>query len=92
MSRAAFKGMRIEWYPDECCQPLPKVQYVTKKGNLAPPPAKKSNAMINRFQMLNIDDDDDDTEEGSEEGEILSELSSMNIAQRSPWSARTVIA
>jgi len=90
MSRATYKGMRIEWYPDECCQPLPKIQYAPKKENLAPQPAKKANSMMNRFQMLHMDGDD--TEDGSEEGEILSELSSMNINRQSPWNPRTVAA
>ena len=90
MSRAAYKGMRIEWYPDECAQPLPKIQHISKKENLAPPPAKKANAMMNRFQMLNMDDND--TEEGSEEGELLSELSSLNINHRSPWNPGPVAA
>ncbi|KAK4695125.1 hypothetical protein P7C71_g2567, partial [Lecanoromycetidae sp. Uapishka_2] len=88
MSRVTYKGMKIEWYPDECCQPLPKPQQVPRKANLAPPPVKKSTSMMNRFQMLNIDGDD--TEEGSEDGEILSELSSMNINRRSPWKTATV--
>ena len=90
MSRKEYKGMKIEWYPDECAQPLPKIHYVPKKENLAPPPAKKANSMMNRFQMLNMDGDD--TEEGSEDGEILSELSSLNINHRSPWNPRPVVA
>lgn len=90
MSRVTYKGMKIDWYPDECCQALPKPQYLPKKESLAPPQAKKSNSRMNRFQMLNMDGDD--TEEGSEEGEILSELSSMNINRRSPWRSPTVAA
>ena len=90
MSRAMYKGMRIEWYADECGQPLPKAQQAPKKENMAPPPAKKANTMVNRFQMLNMDGED--TEEGSEDGEILSELSSMNISKTSPWNTRTVAA
>lgn len=89
MSRKEYKGMKIEWYPDECAQTLPKIQYIPKKENLAPPPAKKADAMMNRFQMLNMDGDD--TEEGSEEGEIVSDLSSLNI-NRSPWNRHTIAA
>lgn len=64
MSRATYKGMKIEWYPDECAQPLPKVQHPPKKEN-GPAPPKKLNPMVNRFQMLNMDG----TEDGSEEDE-----------------------
>ncbi|OJD17034.1 hypothetical protein AJ78_02829 [Emergomyces pasteurianus Ep9510] len=62
MSRLAYKGMKIEYYPDECAGPLPKVQYAPKK--VAPsPPAKKAAPMANRFQMLNMDGADDSEEE-----------------------------
>lgn len=87
MSRVTYKGMKIEWYPDECCQSLPKSQSAPKKEHLAPP--KKANSMMNRFQMLIMDGDD--TEDGSEEGEILSELS-MNINRQSPLASRKVAA
>lgn len=93
MSRAAYKGMRIEWYPDECSQPLPKMQSAPKKGNLAPQP-KKFTPAINRFQMLNMDNDgtEDGSEETDEEPTVLSDLSSMNInSRRSPWNPRTVV-
>lgn len=93
MSRAGYKGMKIEWYPDECAQPLPKIQYLSKKENMVPPPAKKANAMMNRFQMLNLDGDG--TEDGSEEDNeatILSDISSMHISHSSPWNAHTVAA
>ena len=90
MSRAAYKGMRIEWYLDQCAQPLPKTHLIPKRENLAPPPANKGNSMINRFQMLNMDEND--TEEGSEDGELLSEFSSLNVNHRSPWNTRTVAA
>lgn len=89
MSRKEYKGMKIEWYPDECAQPLPKIQYIPKKENLAQPPAKKADSMMNRFQMLNMDGDD--TEEASEEGEIIPDLSSLNI-NRSPWNRHTIAA
>ena len=64
MSRATYKGLKIEWYPDECAQPLPKVQHPPKKESSAPP-SKKLYPMVNRFQMLNMDG----TEDGSEEDE-----------------------
>ena len=77
MSRVTYKGMKIEWYPDECSQPLPKVQYAskdTRKENLAPQPKKHGSAM-NRFHMLNLDGDDDSSSETDKDATVLSDLS-----------------
>lgn len=92
MSRAAYKGMRIEWYPDECAQPLPRMQYAPKKDNAAQP-AKKVNPMVNRFQMLNMDgtengDEDSSDEESTDGPSALGSFSPMN--HRSPWNSRVV--
>lgn len=86
--------MRIEWYPDECAQPLPKTQHVPKKESRQPPP-KKQNPITNRFQMLNIDGTEDGTEDDSDEdtaeaSTVLTGFSPMN--HRSPWNVRTVAA
>ena len=92
MSRGAYKGMRIEWYPDECSQPLPKSQPVPKKEKIAPRPKTVTSAM-NRFQMLNMDGTEDDSEEAEEESTVLSDLASMNISNhQSPWNTGTVAA
>lgn len=95
MSRLTYKGMKIEWYPDECSRPLPRVQYGPKKENLAPPQPKKFTSAMNRFQMLNMDNDgtEDGSEETDEEPTLLSDLPSMKISShRSPWNPRTVAA
>ena len=71
MSRAAYKRMRIEWYPDECAQPLPKMPTYPTKATKAPE-VKSAPTMLNRFQLLdmdgtnddsNTDDDDDDDDD-----------------------------
>ncbi|PGG95224.1 hypothetical protein AJ79_10175 [Helicocarpus griseus UAMH5409] len=62
MSRLAYKGMKIEYYPDECAGPLPRVHNVPKKVT-QPPPVRKAPPMANRFQMLNMDGADDSEEE-----------------------------
>ena len=92
MSRAAYKGMRIEWYPDECAQPLPKTQHVPKR-EIAPQPAKKPNLMVNRFQMLNMDGMEDEDDDGSDEetAKVPPVLTSFSpIGHRSPWNSRVV--
>ena len=87
MSRAAYKGARIEWVADECAQPLPKTQYIPKRESALPPP-KKANAMINRFQMLNMDG----TEDGSENDEEDELTSFTAMRPGSHWTASTVAA
>lgn len=92
MSRAMYKGMKIEWYSDECALPLPKQPSTPRKEN-PPQPVKRPNTAVNRFQMLNMDgteDENDDGDDGDEDsGTILTEgLSSLKLNQRSPWNTR----
>lgn len=96
MSRATYKGMKIEWYPDECASPLPKTQLGPRKENLMPPP-KKLNPMANRFQMLNTEGTEDGSEDvseddGEEDSTVLAGFSALKMHHRSPWNARTVVA
>lgn len=86
MSRGTYKGMRIEWYPDECAQPLPKTQYIPKKEN-ASLPATKLNPMVNRFQMLNMDGSEDGLE--SDEDELTG---FPNAQPGGNWTANTIVA
>ena len=58
-SRLKYKGSRIEFYPDECDQPLPPI---VKKHVKRPSPKKAATvSRMNRFALL--------LEEGSEEFE-----------------------
>lgn len=75
MSRGTYKGLRIEWYPDECAAPLMKPP--TFKGRdmrgVLPAKATTSSSLSNRFGVLNIDgtengSDDDDDEQPSGPG------------------------
>ena len=93
MSRATYKGMKIEWYPDECSKPLPKMEYAPKKAKQAAPQPKKFASAMNRFQMLNMDGTENEAEETDEEPTVLSDFSSMNLSsQKSPWKPLTVAA
>lgn len=87
--------MKIDWYPDECSQPLPKMQYAPKKENLAPLEPKKLTSAVNRFQMLKMDNDEteDDLEETDEDPTVLSERSAINInIQKLPGNHRIAAA
>ena len=79
MSRAAYKGMKIEWYSDECSKPLPEIQHAPKKVKQAAPQPKKFASAMNRFQMLNMDGTESDLEETEEKPALLSDFSSMNL-------------
>ncbi|KAK0623263.1 hypothetical protein B0T14DRAFT_515738 [Immersiella caudata] len=57
MSRLKYKGTKIEWDVDECAQPYAPVPPKPKREASQP---KKTPAAANRFQLLNIDDDDED--------------------------------
>ena len=57
-SRLKYKGSRIEFYPDECCQPLPPI--VRKTYQPAPSSSEKKKINMNRFQMLiDVDEEED---------------------------------
>ena len=66
MSRASYKGMRIEFYSDECAQPLPSHQVLVRK-EATKSQIKKPSPTINRFQMLNIDGTEDESSEEDDE-------------------------
>jgi hypothetical protein len=94
MSRTGYKGLRIEWYPDECATPLPRPSNAgwkdygsaprTKARTKAvPPPAK----VTNRFELLNMDDGDSDSDGGDAGG-----LYSSNGIQLTRWADTSIIA
>lgn len=57
-SRLKYKGSRVEFYPDECCEPLPPVMRKTYQDA---PPAPKEKTFTNRFQMLaGVSDEEED--------------------------------
>lgn len=95
MSRAMYKGMKIEWYPDECALPLPRQQWIPKKENV-PQPIGKTHVALNRFHLLNMDGTEDGSDHGSEEGAsdevTLSEaMPSMDFKHRSPWNPTVAV-
>ncbi|CAF9919173.1 MAG: hypothetical protein HETSPECPRED_003965 [Heterodermia speciosa] len=94
LSRLAYKGNKIEWFPDECSSPLPKQPLLPKKEN-GVSQVRKANTPSNRFQMLNMDgteDTSDGDSEGSEDETMLPAFSNMKISHRSPWNPTTVAA
>lgn len=86
MSRVTYKGLQIEWYPDECALPLPQTPTPMKKEKV-PPSDSNGKLMVNRFQLLNMDEGA--TEDGSSFGEeneptITSGISPLRASRRGP--------
>lgn len=63
MSRTGYKGMRIEYYPDECAEPLPQPAKPSAHVQHAP---LKPTPPVNQYALLDIGtDDDSESEEDS---------------------------
>ncbi|KAK5629650.1 hypothetical protein RRF57_005365 [Xylaria bambusicola] len=76
MSRAKYKGSKIEWDIDECDQPFEAVQKAPIKPQS---PIAKSPVAGNRFAMLRIDDDDNN--ESDDKFDTSSEMpSTVDVA------------
>ncbi|KAL7626901.1 hypothetical protein AAE478_003675 [Parahypoxylon ruwenzoriense] len=76
MSRAKYKGSKIEWDVDECERPIeviPKAQFKQQKSRQ---PKKPAVGMRNRFASLRLDDDDniDNIDETDDKIDTSSEL------------------
>jgi hypothetical protein len=67
MSRGAYKGLKIEWFTDECAAPLPKQQGSSWKTQASiNQPRRVPTPLANRFGLLNLDAPDE-SEEDSEQ-------------------------
>lgn len=56
---STYKGSKIEWDSDECAAPLERPQQYRQETAA---PRKKDAPVMNRFQLLNMDDDGEDGE------------------------------
>jgi hypothetical protein len=67
MSRQSYKGLRVDWYPDECAAPLPKLDLPSY--NMTQPKKIGPKANANLYAALldmdgndeGVEQDDDDT-------------------------------
>ena len=95
MSRAAYKGMKIEWVSDECALPLPKGQASPSRREGLQPTMKKPDPLANRFHMLNMDGtedgtDPDSSEEGGDDPSVFTGF--VPLDHRSRWDDRSIAA
>lgn len=71
MSRSLYKGLRIEYYPDECAAPIPKLPeraLVTIPNSKASVKASKPHARGNLYALLAEDGAGDDSDKSSSSG------------------------
>jgi hypothetical protein len=64
MSRMMYKGKKIEFYPDNCEQPLPELTFTKSRRESKVP--QKLNPLANRFEMLNMEGTEDGSDTASE--------------------------
>jgi hypothetical protein len=64
MSRTAYKGLRIDWYPDECAAPLPRATSKVSPAAIVVPTKKMT--LSNRYTVLDPESGDSASDEASE--------------------------
>ena len=65
MSRTMYKGLRIDWYTDECAAPLPRPNHLRARTSAQSVPMKPV-PIVNRYTLLDTGSDlDSDSEEES---------------------------
>lgn len=64
MSRTTYKGLRIDWYPDECALPLPKPSVRAQTASYIAP--TKAVPIANRYMLLDADGLDTESDEDDE--------------------------
>ena len=60
-SRKSYHGVRIEWYPDDCADPLPDLTPRPRMAQLRASAISPVPRLTNRYRLLHVDD----TEDGS---------------------------
>ncbi|KAJ4305361.1 hypothetical protein N0V90_000892 [Kalmusia sp. IMI 367209] len=80
MSRTAYKGLRLDWYLDECAAPLPRPQVKNVSVPIVP---IKSVPITNRYTLL---DTGSELESDSDEGSYMTN----GIRLSSQWADATV--
>lgn len=77
LSRLQYKGLKIEWYSDECAEPLPKAEARPMPISRASAPVAKPVAVPNRFDLLSLGDDNDSSK--ASEADDASRLSGIPL-------------
>ena len=92
-SRATYRRTRIDWFPDECDQPLPKFPKPakTERSRIQAPTQAQKSRSTNRFHMLmNTEGTEDGSDEGAVDDTTLTDLSSPHLSHASTWTPRNI--
>jgi hypothetical protein len=83
MSRSIYKGLKIEWYPDECAQALPAVRERTHPSVL-PIHSQQQTTMKNRkvspsnlYSLLDMDNEAETSDEGNDDDDDTTESQAL---------------
>lgn len=85
-----YKGSKIEWDNDECAQTLER-PLRTRQENIQP--KKNAAPSMNRFQLLNMEDDEnesqDDADENDSSGITLPSVLKASSGNVFAWESQT---
>ncbi|QDS75345.1 hypothetical protein FKW77_002095 [Venturia effusa] len=104
MSRALYKGLKIEWYPDECSSPIPKIA-----GSLPAPPIPQRNSRAssgsllqttsqskasgsNLYSLLDMDGSEEDDDESDADNTTTSQAAYPSNGVKINWADAAVVA
>jgi hypothetical protein len=93
MSRSLYKGLKIEWYLDECAAPIPKLPERTAAPAPAPQASVKANKLQSRgnlYALLAEDGAADDSDRSSEDGQATPGYSDNGV--KINWADTVVVA
>lgn len=100
MSRATYKGLKIEWYPDECADALPRLQERAAAPSLASQQPKlkahvqtrQVSSTSNPFSLLDMDETEasEDSDVDEVESQALPGFPSDGV--RINWADTVVVA
>jgi hypothetical protein len=93
MSRSLYKGLKIEWYPDECAVPIPKLPERVPVPAAVPQASVKSNKPQSRgnlYALLAEDGAADDSEKSSDDEQAMPGYSDNGV--KIDWADTVVVA
>lgn len=78
LSRLPYKGLKIEWYPDECAEPIPKAVSRPFSAPQIKAAAPKAKTVPNRFDLLSLEEDG---KSDSGVSDVSSHISGLPVAR-----------
>lgn len=73
LSRSCYKGLKIEWYPDECAAPIPQIiepvpsSTAPQRSSTSVPTRQAKMSGSNLYSLLDVDGSDSEEEDSDAE-------------------------